>query len=44
MLVSVVVCTYDETRYDVFSACVESVLGQTYEPLELVIVVDGNDD
>jgi glycosyltransferase involved in cell wall biosynthesis len=29
-------------RYDVFSECVESVLNQTYEPLEIVIVVDGN--
>jgi glycosyltransferase involved in cell wall biosynthesis len=29
-------------RYDVFSECVESVLAQSYEPLEIVIVVDGN--
>ena len=29
-------------RYDVFSDCVESVLAQNYEPLQVVIVVDGN--
>ncbi|MCU4925461.1 glycosyltransferase [Halobacteria archaeon AArc-dxtr1] len=43
MKVSVVICTYAMERYDVFSACVESVLAQTYAPLEVVIVVDGND-
>ena len=42
MDVSVVVCTYAMERYDVFSECVESVLGQTHDPLEVVIVVDGN--
>jgi glycosyltransferase involved in cell wall biosynthesis len=44
MLVSVVIPTYAMERYEVFSECVESVLGQTYDPLEIVIVVDGNDD
>ncbi|GAB7120692.1 glucosyl-dolichyl phosphate glucuronosyltransferase [Natrinema pallidum] len=43
MKVSVVVCTYAMDRYDVFSACVDSVLAQTYEPLEIVLVVDGNE-
>ncbi|QLC34413.1 glycosyltransferase family 2 protein [Halarchaeum sp. CBA1220] len=42
MKVSVVVCTYSMERYDVFSEAVESVLAQTYEPLEVVLVVDGN--
>jgi glycosyltransferase involved in cell wall biosynthesis len=42
MRVSVVVCTYAMDRYDAFSAAVESVLGQTHEPLELVLIVDGN--
>ena len=44
MNVSVVICTYSMDRYDPFSECVESVLAQTYEPLEIVLVVDGNDD
>ncbi|MCU4973006.1 glycosyltransferase family 2 protein [Halobacteria archaeon AArc-m2/3/4] len=43
MKVSVVICTYAMERYDVFSECVDSVLAQTYDPLETVIVVDGND-
>ncbi|WP_254761505.1 glucosyl-dolichyl phosphate glucuronosyltransferase [Natrinema marinum] len=43
MKVSVVICTYAMDRYDVFSECVDSVLAQTYEPLEVVLVVDGND-
>ncbi|WP_252698655.1 glucosyl-dolichyl phosphate glucuronosyltransferase [Natronosalvus vescus] len=42
--VSVVICTYAMERYEVFSACVESALEQTYEPLEIVIVVDGNEE
>jgi len=42
MDVSVVICTYSMDRYDIFSDCVESVLAQTYDPLEVVIVVDGN--
>ncbi|MDZ7731082.1 MAG: glucosyl-dolichyl phosphate glucuronosyltransferase [Natrialbaceae archaeon] len=44
MEVSVVVCTYAMERYDVFSECVESVLSQTYEPIETVLIVDGNQD
>ena len=44
MDVSVVICTYSMERYDVFSECVESVLAQTYDPLEVVIVVDGNSE
>ncbi|WP_247002214.1 glucosyl-dolichyl phosphate glucuronosyltransferase [Halosolutus gelatinilyticus] len=43
MKVSVVICTYAMERYDVFSECVDSVLDQTHEPLEVVIVVDGNE-
>ena len=43
MKVSVVVCTYSMDRYDVFSEAVDSVLDQTYDPLEVVLVVDGND-
>ncbi|MGM0590530.1 MAG: glucosyl-dolichyl phosphate glucuronosyltransferase [Halobacteriota archaeon] len=44
MKVSVVICTYSMERYESFSETVESALAQTYEPLEVVIVVDGNDD
>jgi glucosyl-dolichyl phosphate glucuronosyltransferase len=43
MKVSVVICTYAMERYDVFAECVDGVLAQTYEPLEVVVVVDGND-
>ena len=43
MDVSVVICTYSMERYEVFSECVESVLAQTYDPLEIVLVVDGNE-
>lgn len=43
MKVSVVICTYAMERYGVFSECVDSVLAQTYDLLEVVIVVDGND-
>ncbi|WP_222917900.1 glucosyl-dolichyl phosphate glucuronosyltransferase [Natrinema sp. SYSU A 869] len=43
MKVSVIVCTYAMDRYDIFSECVDSVLAQTYESLEVVLVVDGNE-
>ncbi|MDX1748619.1 MAG: glucosyl-dolichyl phosphate glucuronosyltransferase, partial [Halobacteriales archaeon] len=42
MKVSVVICTYSMERYDVFCECLESVLAQTHAPLEVVVVVDGN--
>jgi glycosyltransferase involved in cell wall biosynthesis len=44
MKVSVVVCTYSMERYGPFSEAVESALAQTHEPVEVVVVVDGNDD
>ncbi|ELZ86150.1 glycosyltransferase AglG [Haloferax elongans ATCC BAA-1513] len=44
MKVSVVVCTYSMERYEPFTEAVESVLEQTYEPLEVVLVVDGNEE
>jgi len=44
MKVSVVVCTYSMDRYEPFTEAVESVLAQTYAPIELVLVVDGNDE
>ncbi|MFB6107494.1 MAG: glucosyl-dolichyl phosphate glucuronosyltransferase [Haloplanus sp.] len=43
MKASVVVCTYSMDRYDSFSETVESVLDQRYDPLEVVLVVDGNE-
>jgi len=42
MEVSVVVCTYTMDRYDVFTEAVESALAQTYDPIEVVLVIDGN--
>ncbi|ELZ26384.1 glycosyltransferase AglG [Halogeometricum pallidum JCM 14848] len=44
MKISVVVCTYSMERYPSFSECVESVLAQTYDDLEIVLVVDGNEE
>lgn len=44
MRVSVVLCTYAPDRYDHFQEAAESVLAQTYEDVELVVVVDGNDE
>lgn len=44
MDVSVVICTYALDRYDACREAVESVLSQTYEDIELILVVDGNED
>ncbi|WP_439026669.1 glucosyl-dolichyl phosphate glucuronosyltransferase [Haloarchaeobius sp. DT45] len=44
MKVSVVVCTYPTDRYECFHECVESVLGQTYEDMEVVLIIDGNEE
>lgn len=44
MKVSIVVCTYTMERYDDFVEAVESALDQTYEPIEVVLVSDGNTD
>lgn len=43
MQVSVVVCTYAPEMYDAFVEAAESVLSQTYEDVELVVVVDGTE-
>lgn len=42
MKVSVVICTYSPDMFDAFTDSVESVLEQTYDDIELVLVVDGN--
>ena len=44
MNVSVVICTYPTDRYEVFSEAVESVLNQTYDDIEVVLVIDGNEE
>ena len=44
MRVSVVLCTYSPDMYDHFRDAAESVLEQSYDDVELVIVVDGNDE
>lgn len=43
MQVSVVLCTHTTDRYDDFTEAAESVLGQTYENRELVLVSDGSE-
>jgi len=43
MDVSVVICTYALDRYEDFSEAVESVLEQSYDSVEAIVVVDGNE-
>jgi len=43
MKVSVVICTYTEEMYEHFEDALESVRGQTYDDIEIVVVVDGNE-
>jgi glycosyltransferase involved in cell wall biosynthesis len=43
MKVSVVICTYSEDMYEHFQDSLESVRSQTYDELEIIVVVDGND-
>lgn len=43
MKVSVIVNTYANERYDDFCKAVEAVLEQTYDDIELILVVDGNE-
>lgn len=43
MRVSVVICTYSPEMYDAFVDAAESVLSQTHEEIELVVVVDGSE-
>jgi glycosyltransferase involved in cell wall biosynthesis len=43
MKVSVVLCTYSLDVYDHFREAADSILDQTYEDVELVVVVDGTD-
>jgi glycosyltransferase involved in cell wall biosynthesis len=43
MKTSVVVPTYSPDRYDDFCECVDALLSQTYDDVEIVVIVDGND-
>jgi len=43
MLVSVVLCTYAPDAYDHFTEAADSVLAQTHDDVELVVVVDGTE-
>jgi glycosyltransferase involved in cell wall biosynthesis len=43
MLVSVVLCTYALDAYDHFTEAADSVLAQTHDDIELVVVVDGTE-
>jgi glycosyltransferase involved in cell wall biosynthesis len=43
MKVSVVICTYSFEMYEAFTESVESILEQTYDNIELVLMIDGND-
>lgn len=43
MQVSVVVPTYSLDRYEDFCECVDALLSQTYEDVEVVAIVDGNE-
>lgn len=43
MQVSVVVCTYDDDRFHDFVEAVESLFNQTYDQIEIILVIDGNE-
>lgn len=43
MHVSVILCTYAEDMYEHFREAADSILSQTYESVELVIIVDGTE-
>lgn len=43
MKVSVVICTYSEDMYEHFQDSLESVRSQTYDDIEIIVVVDGNE-
>ena len=44
MKVSVVICTYSEDVYEHFEDALASVRDQTYDDVEIVVVVDGNEE
>ena len=42
MLISIVICTHRSERYEDFIEAVNSLLSQSYNNLEMIVVVDGN--
>lgn len=44
MEVSVVVCAYSMKRYDDVCEAIESVLSQTYDNIDVILVIDGNEE
>ncbi len=44
MLVSVVICTYKTERLKDLNEAIDSVFSQTFSPIEVVVVVDGNNE
>ena len=42
MLVSAIVCAHSLDSYQDLMECVDSLLGQTHKPLEIIVVIDGN--
>ena len=44
MKVSVVICTYADEMYEHFEDALESVRSQTYDDIEIIVIVDGNEE
>ncbi len=42
MLVSIIICTHRSERYGDFKEAINSLLSQSYNNLEIIVVVDGN--
>ena len=42
MLASIIICTHRSARYEDFVEAINSLLSQSYNKLEIVVVVDGN--
>lgn len=44
MKISVIVCAYDPDQYRHLEDAVKSILEQTYEDIEVIVVIDGSDE